>query len=75
MTREQYAEAFQALVEAMPDAHIHAPREDMGYAVEYGLRNLEGRGFVAEQNGFYVITEGGAPLVRYYANSIAHLLR
>jgi glycerol-3-phosphate O-acyltransferase len=75
LSHADYSEAFVALVDAMPEAHIHAPREDMAYAVEYGLRNLVGRGFVTEAEGRYQITEEGRPLVQYYANSIAHLLR
>ncbi|WP_438991153.1 1-acyl-sn-glycerol-3-phosphate acyltransferase [Lentibacter sp.] len=75
LSHTDYSEAFVALVDAMPEAHIHAPREDMAYALEYGLRNLVGRGFVSEAEGRYQITEEGQPLVQYYANSIAHLLR
>lgn len=75
LSREAYSVAFCALIEAMPEAHIHAPREDMDYAVDYGLRNLEARGFVSEADGGYSMTEEGAPLLRFYANSIAHLLR
>ena len=70
-----YREAFCAVIEAMPEAHIHAPREDMDYAVEYGLRNLVARGFVSETEGTYSATDEGRPLLHYYANSIAHLLR
>ena len=70
-----YREAFCAVIEAMPEAHIHAPREDMDYAVEYGLRNLVARGFVSEAEGTYSATDEGRPLLHYYANSIAHLLR
>ena len=71
----EYSEAFCAVIEAMPEAHIHAPREDMDYAVEYGLRNLVARGFVNETEGVYSATDEGRPLLQYYANSIAHLLR
>ena len=69
-----YREAFCAVIEAMPEAHIHAPREDMDYAMEYGLRNLVARGFVSETGGTYSATDEGRPLLHYYANSIAHLL-
>jgi len=75
LTKDAFGAAFAALVESMPEAHIHAPREDMAYAIDYGLRNLEARGFIALQEGAYRVTREGAPLVRYYASSIAHLLR
>lgn len=75
LTKEAFGAAFGALVERMPEAHIHAPREDMAYAMDYGLRNLEARGFVSLQDGAYRVTPEGAPLVRYYANSIGHLLQ
>lgn len=75
LSRAAYGAAFAELVAAMPEAHIHAPREDMSYAVDYGLRNLVARGFVRETAGRYQITDEGRPLVQYYASSIAHLLR
>jgi glycerol-3-phosphate O-acyltransferase len=55
-------------------AHIHIPRADQDYAVEVGLRMLLLRHFVEEENGLYRANPGEEILLRYYANSIAHLL-
>ena len=75
LTRAGYGAAFEALVAALPEAHIHVPREDMAYARDYGLQNLVARGFVDETDGHYRISEKAVPMLRFYGNSIAHLLR
>jgi glycerol-3-phosphate O-acyltransferase len=56
-------------------AHIHIPRADQDYAVEVGLRMLLLRHFVLEENGLYRANPREEMLLRYYANSIAHLTR
>jgi glycerol-3-phosphate O-acyltransferase len=56
-------------------AHIHIPRADQDYAVEVGLRMLLLRHLVVEENGLYRANADEALLLRYYANSIAHLLQ
>ena len=55
-------------------AHVHIPRGDEDYAIEVGLRMLTLRRLVAEESGLYRIVPGEVPLLRYYANSIRHLL-
>ena len=55
-------------------AHIHVPRADQDYAVEVGLRMLRLRRLVDEADGLYRADPANAVLLRYYANSIAHLL-
>jgi glycerol-3-phosphate O-acyltransferase len=55
-------------------AHIHIPRADQDYAVEVGLRMLTLRHLVEEENGLYRVNPHEEVLLRYYANSIAHLL-
>ena len=54
-------------------AHIHVPRADLDYAIEVGLRMLRLRHLVTEEDGLYGINPGEVVLLRYYANSIAHL--
>ena len=56
-------------------AHIHIPRADQDYALEVGLRMLLLRHFVLEENGLYRANPDEEILLRYYANSIAHLTR
>ncbi|MEX3016669.1 1-acyl-sn-glycerol-3-phosphate acyltransferase [Gymnodinialimonas hymeniacidonis] len=55
---------------------IHLARDDLQYTVEAGLRALEERGFIDrdEDPNAITITERGAPVVDYYAASVAHLL-
>ncbi|MGE5663310.1 MAG: 1-acyl-sn-glycerol-3-phosphate acyltransferase [Deltaproteobacteria bacterium] len=55
-------------------AHVHIPRADEEYAIEVGLRMLALRRLVAEEGGLYFARPEEAPLLRYYANSIRHLL-
>jgi len=55
-------------------AHIHIPRADQDYAMEVGLRMLLLRHLVEEENGLYRASPREEVLLRYYANSIAHLL-
>jgi glycerol-3-phosphate O-acyltransferase len=55
-------------------ARIYVPRSDWDYAVAAGLRMLVLRHLVAERDGFYAANMGEQALLRYYANSIRHLL-
>jgi len=55
-------------------AHIYIPRADQDYAVTVGLRMLTLRRLVEEREGLYFLDPKETPLLRYYANSIAHLL-
>ena len=54
-------------------AHVYIPRKDLDYAVTVGLRMLTLRRLVEEKDGLHAIRPAELPLVRYYANSIAHL--
>jgi glycerol-3-phosphate O-acyltransferase len=64
------------LVEALSarGAHVYVPRKDFDYAVRVGLRMLTLRRLVGEREGLYYARSEELPLLRYYANSIAHLL-
>jgi glycerol-3-phosphate O-acyltransferase len=55
-------------------AHIHVPRADQDYAVEVGVRMLRLRRLIDEADGLYRADAANAMMLRYYANSIAHLL-
>ena len=56
------------------NAHLYLPRGDWDYAMSAGLRMLTLRHLVDEVDGLYRMRADEAPLLRYYANSIAHLL-
>ena len=56
-------------------ARIYVPRSDWDYAVSAGLRMLTQRHLVDEEDGAVPCTAHRKPrLLRYYANSIAHLV-
>ena len=55
-------------------ARLYVPRQDWDYAVGAGLRMLTQRHLVDEVDGLYSARASEQPLLRYYANSIAHLL-
>lgn len=55
-------------------AHTYLPRRDLDYALTVGLRMLLLRRLVEERDGLYVARPQELPVLRYYANSIAHLL-
>ncbi len=55
-------------------AHAHIPRASFDYAVEVGMRMLTLRGIVTETEGVYAAAPDATGLLRFYANSIVHLL-
>jgi glycerol-3-phosphate O-acyltransferase len=55
-------------------AHVYVPRKDMDYAVTVGLRMLTMRHLVVESDGLFAANPAEMMVLRYYANSIAHLL-
>jgi glycerol-3-phosphate O-acyltransferase len=54
-------------------AHLYLPRSDLDYAIAAGLRMLVLRHLVASTDGTYTVNAAARPLLRYYANSLAHL--
>jgi glycerol-3-phosphate O-acyltransferase len=59
---------------ASAGAHTYVPRGDWDYAIGAGLRMLVLRRLVSSSAGLHVAEPGQLELLRYYANSIAHLL-
>jgi len=55
-------------------AHIYIPRRDRDYAITAGLRTMLQRHLITGRDGLYAADPAEATLLRYYANSIAHLL-
>ncbi len=55
-------------------ARVYVPRRDLDYALDVGLRMLLVRHLVDEKDGVYLARETELALLRYYANSIAHLV-
>ena len=75
LTQTELEEAVDALMARLQNAHVHIPRDDRGYAVEVGLRNLRRRKTAIEQNGRFAVSGEDRALMEYYAASIAHLFR
>jgi glycerol-3-phosphate O-acyltransferase len=56
-------------------ARVYIPRRDLDYGVVVGLRMLTLRHLVRQgEDGLYTAAPGEMTVLRYYANSIAHLL-
>jgi glycerol-3-phosphate O-acyltransferase len=53
---------------------VYVPRQDMDYAVTVGIRMLTMRHLVFDADGLFTPNPAELPVLRYYANSIAHLL-
>jgi glycerol-3-phosphate O-acyltransferase len=66
----------EALAEQLEGAgaHVYVPRRDREFAFTAGLQALTLRHLVEERDGLYAAKASELPLLRYYANSIAHLL-
>lgn len=56
-------------------AHVYVPRSDPEYSVLVGLRMLTLRRLVLEESGRFRANPAELPVLRYYANAIAHLTR
>ncbi|MEP6800797.1 MAG: hypothetical protein ABJC07_02585, partial [Acidobacteriota bacterium] len=54
-------------------AHVYVPRGDQDYAIDVGLRMLTLRHLVVDSAGLFTPVVAELPILRYYANSIAHL--
>jgi glycerol-3-phosphate O-acyltransferase len=74
-TEAALTDRVEMLVEQLSSlgAHLYVPRSDAAYFVNVGLRTLILRRLVSFDNGVYRVVSGERDLVRYYANSIAHL--
>jgi glycerol-3-phosphate O-acyltransferase len=55
-------------------AHVYIPRKDQDYAIVAGLRMLTLRHLAEERDGLYAAKPEEMHVLRYYANSIVHLL-
>ena len=66
-----------ALVERLErkGARIYVPRSDWDYAVSAGVRMLSMRHLIETREGLLVANPTEEKVLRYYANSIAHLLQ
>jgi glycerol-3-phosphate O-acyltransferase len=75
ITKPDLEQAVVGLMQALPNAHVHLPRDDKSYATEVGLRNLIKRKLVENNDGQISVIEDERPVVAYYAASIGHLFK
>jgi glycerol-3-phosphate O-acyltransferase len=54
--------------------YVHIPRHDRDYAIDVGLRMLKMRRLIFEDRDAFTANPKETVILRYYANSIAHLL-
>jgi glycerol-3-phosphate O-acyltransferase len=66
----------QLLVDELAAAggRVYVPRRDLDYVITVGLRMLVLRRAIQVEDGLFTARAAELPLLRYYANSIAHLL-
>jgi len=76
MSETELKAAVATLVQALEQngARIYVPRSDWDYAVIAGLRMLVMRHLVLERAGLFLANTAEHRLLRYYANSMRHLL-
>lgn len=74
-TEEQIKAQAQTLQQQFQSlgAHVYIPRDDADYSVAVGLRMLTLRHLVIETEGRFSVDAQSVPVLRYYANAIAHL--
>jgi glycerol-3-phosphate O-acyltransferase len=75
LSREALDTRIAAMLEEAPRAHLHLPRDDLAYAIRFGITVLRKRGMIEERRGAFSVIEAERPLLTYYAASIAHLFR
>ncbi len=74
LSRTELEIGLGRLMDQIPNAHIHLPRDNRGYAVEVALRLLMRRGLLVESDGRYQPVTSQRPILDFYARSIEHLL-
>jgi glycerol-3-phosphate O-acyltransferase len=75
ITRDGVVAEFTRRVNALAHAHVHLPRDDVGYATEVGLRILIERRMIVKVGEGYRVAPNQQDVLAFYANSISHLLK
>lgn len=74
LSRAKIETGFSRVLKDHPAIHMHLPRHNRDYAVEVGIRHLVERGILRHRDGQYAVDPDQVDLLRYYANSIRHLM-
>ncbi|MFP7674380.1 1-acyl-sn-glycerol-3-phosphate acyltransferase [Marivita sp. S0852] len=75
MSHTALSEAFNRALDGLQDAQVHLPRNNRTYAFDFGLRTLIERNIVRQQDQMVHVVPEKAVLARFYASSIAHLIK
>ena len=73
VTKKALPALMQQHLDRMQGAHVHMPRDDIGYAAEIAFKHISERRLVRMDNDQIKIEEQERVTLQYYANSIAHL--
>lgn len=66
-------EAVLKRMDQLEGGHLHIPRDDTDYALDYGLRNLASRNIITVTDDTISLNEDSRDLLKYYAASLSHL--
>lgn len=73
-TRQELEAGFAEIIEGLPNAYLHLPRNTPDKGVDHGLVQLAKRAVLIQQDGRYAPNPAQQDILRYYANSIGHLM-
>ncbi|SMP29232.1 1-acyl-sn-glycerol-3-phosphate acyltransferase [Shimia sagamensis] len=74
LTREEVGADFVARLAALPEGRAQFMRDAPDVAIESALKTLVGRRVLTESNGTFAANTDQAEILRFYANSIRHLV-
>ncbi|MBE1291508.1 MAG: glycerol-3-phosphate acyltransferase [Rhodobacteraceae bacterium] len=74
LSRKEVQEAFDARLAALPQNRARFMREAPEEAIESALKTLVGRRVLLENDGTFSVSKAQVEILRFYANSIRHLL-
>ncbi|TMV15190.1 1-acyl-sn-glycerol-3-phosphate acyltransferase [Arenibacterium halophilum] len=74
LTRVEIELKLGDLMEALPEATQHLPRDSRAVAAETAIAQFLARGIVSDVDDSVRVVPGQGPLLEFYANSIQHLI-
>ena len=64
-------EAVLKRMDQLEGGHLHIPRDDTDYALDYGLRNLASRNIITVTDDTISLNEDSRDLLKYYPHKLA----
>ncbi len=74
LSQKDVKDAFAARLAALPQSRARFMREAPEEAIESALKTLVGRRVLLESDGTFSVNKDQAEILRFYANSIRHLM-